>query len=89
MRRKKLSELVIIYFNTTDGQRLGLGASKYRQVIGKSSAAKRAATTMADGAQPQIVKFFKMGDFSAKKKAHAKPSKSDDEAAQRSHLGRN
>jgi hypothetical protein len=68
MRRKKLNELDIVYFNTTDGQRLGLGASKYRQVIGKSSAAKRAATTVANGAQPQIVKFFKMGDLSPKKK---------------------
>jgi hypothetical protein len=60
----------IVYFYTTDGQRLGLGASKYRQVIGKSSAAKRAATPVTDGAhQLQIVKFFKMGDLSPKKKA--------------------
>jgi hypothetical protein len=37
--------------------------------IGKASAAKRAGTPVADGAQPQIVKFFKMGDLSPKKKA--------------------
>jgi hypothetical protein len=41
-----------------------------RPSTGKSSAAKRAATPVADGAhQPQIVKFFKMDDLSPKKKA--------------------